>query len=52
MVPVFANSTITLGDNLDGKLDEVMVWEVTVPDRRMMLKTVINGISEVGILFS
>ena len=26
VVPVFANSTITLGDNLDGKLDEVMVW--------------------------
>lgn len=25
-VPVFANSTITLGNNLDGKLDEVMVW--------------------------
>lgn len=26
VVPVFANSTITLGNNLDGKLDEVMVW--------------------------
>ena len=43
----------TLGDNLDGKLDEVMVWG---SDRSGSAKndaeTVINGISEVGIIFS